>query len=137
MNSPIKKLRFDPLAKHLEMGKKDNVDLESNTSQNDVDKLAEEVVEEVVEEEEDPYDLTLEDIYDTVDESAFNPIIQNRPPAPLPRPQPGSERETPMIFRGCARSSFPTSILLNVARFLKLLHKTLIQPIFFPNSVFR
>lgn len=95
MKSQLKKLCFDPLAKHLEAVKQDSVDLETNTSQNDADKPEEEA------EEEDPYNLTLEDIYDTVDEScAFNPIIQNRPPAPLPRPQPGSERETPMIFRG-------------------------------------
>lgn len=81
-------------AKHLEPVKQDTVDLKSNTSQNDVDNPEEEV------KEEDPYNLTLEDIYDTVDDCcAFSPIIQNRPPAPLPRPQPGSERETPMIFR--------------------------------------
>lgn len=131
MKSPLKKLRFDPLAKHLEEVKQDSVDLKSNTSQNDVDNPEEEV------KEEDPYNLTLEDIYDTVDECcAFSPIIQNRPPAPLPRPQPGSERETPMIFRGCARSSFPTSILLNITYFLKLFYKTLNQHIF-PHSVFR
>lgn len=78
----------------------DSVVLESNMAPNDVDKTEEE-------EEEDPYNITLEDIYDTVDENCtFNPVIQNRPPAPLPRPQPGSEREMPMIFRGCAALLF-------------------------------
>lgn len=58
--------------------------------------------------EEDVYTLNLEDIYDTVDEScSYNSIIQNRPPAPLPRPDPGAEPEKPMIFRGGEQSLFP------------------------------
>lgn len=58
--------------------------------------------------EEDVYTLNLEDIYDTVDENcSYNSIIQNRPPAPLPRPDPGAEPEKPMIFRGSEQSLFP------------------------------
>lgn len=92
MDSQVKKSFFAPAAKHPEA--RVSVDLESSMAKHDGDKPEEE-------EEEDPYNLTLEDIYDTVDETcAFNPIIQNRPPAPLPRPQPGAEPETPMIFRG-------------------------------------
>lgn len=66
-----------------------------------------------IEEEEDVYSLNLEDIYDTVDENcSYNTIIQNRPPAPLPRPEPGSEPEKPMIFRGSERPLFPPVLLL-------------------------
>ncbi|XP_041803883.1 phosphoinositide 3-kinase adapter protein 1 isoform X2 [Chelmon rostratus] len=46
------------------------------------------------EEEEDPYKLIPEDIYDTVDaNSTYNPVILNRPPAPIPRPELESEPE--------------------------------------------
>lgn len=86
-------------AKRPEEVEQHSVVLENNMAQNHMDTTVEE-------EEEDPYNITLEDIYDTVDENCtFNPVIQNRPPAPLPRPQPGSEREMPMIFRGCADTS--------------------------------
>lgn len=57
----------------------------------------------MVEEEEDPYSLTLEDIYDTVDENSTystDPVILNRPPAPIPRPELKLEPEQPIIFRG-------------------------------------
>lgn len=58
--------------------------------------------------EEDVYTLNMEDIYDTVDENcSYNSVIQNRPPAPLPRPDPGAEPEKPMIFRGSEQSLFP------------------------------
>lgn len=94
--------------------------LESNMAPNYVDKTEEK--EEQEEEEEDPYNITLEDIYDTVDENCtFNPVIQNRPPAPLPRPQPGSEREMPMIFRGCTRSPL-RSFILFIAFFFKVFY---------------
>lgn len=55
------------------------------------------------EEEEDPYSLTPEDIYDTVDENSTystDPVIRNRPPAPIPRPELEPEPEQPVIFRG-------------------------------------
>lgn len=55
------------------------------------------------EEEEDPYNLIPEDIYDTVDaDSVSNPLILNRPPAPLPRPE--SEPEKPVIVTGTTPS---------------------------------
>uniref|UniRef100_UPI0037E83035 phosphoinositide 3-kinase adapter protein 1 n=1 Tax=Semicossyphus pulcher TaxID=241346 RepID=UPI0037E83035 len=50
-----------------------------------------------IEEEEDPYNLCPEDIYDTVDaNSTYNSGILNRPPAPIPRPE--SEPEKPMTY---------------------------------------
>lgn len=56
-------------------------------------------------EEEDPYDLIPEDIYDTVDaDSMPNPLILNRPPAPLPRPE--TEPEKPVIVTGMTRLFF-------------------------------
>ncbi|XP_020501794.1 phosphoinositide 3-kinase adapter protein 1 [Labrus bergylta] len=52
-----------------------------------------------IEEEEDPYNLLPEDIYDTVDtNSTYNPVIQNRPPAPIPRPETESEPQKPMAY---------------------------------------
>lgn len=55
------------------------------------------------EEEEDPYNLIPEDIYDTVDaDSMSNPLILNRPPAPLPRPE--CEPEKPVIVTGTTPS---------------------------------
>lgn len=90
---------FNSVAKHPKEVEQNSAVLEGNMAPNHVDKTEEE--------EEDPYNISLEDIYDTVDENCtFNPVIQNRPPAPLPRPQPGSEREMPMIFRGCADASY-------------------------------
>lgn len=55
-------------------------------------------------EEEDPYSLTPEDIYDTVDTDntySPHPVIHNRPPAPIPRPEL-SEPEQAVISRGMA-----------------------------------
>ncbi|CAN9500084.1 unnamed protein product [Ophioblennius macclurei] len=54
------------------------------------------------EEEEDPYNLCPEDIYDTVDpEGSYNPLILNRPPAPIPRPEQELEcdKSAPYISR--------------------------------------
>lgn len=52
-----------------------------------------------IEEEEDPYNLFPEGIYDTVD---TNPAVMNRPPAPIPRTESESDPEKPMtvISRG-------------------------------------
>ncbi|XP_076598402.1 phosphoinositide 3-kinase adapter protein 1 [Chaetodon auriga] len=51
------------------------------------------------EEEEDPYKLSPEDIYDTVDaNSTYNPLILNRPPAPIPRPESEPEPEKSMTY---------------------------------------
>nr|XP_020459645.1 phosphoinositide 3-kinase adapter protein 1 isoform X2 [Monopterus albus] len=51
------------------------------------------------EEEEDPYNLFPEEIYDTVDEdSTYKLAIVNRPPAPIPRPQARPESEKPMPY---------------------------------------
>ncbi|XP_070772363.1 phosphoinositide 3-kinase adapter protein 1 [Enoplosus armatus] len=61
---------------------------EEKDSHNDLDQI---------EEEEDPYNLCPEDIYDTVDEnSTYNSVILNRPPAPIPRPE--HEPERPMTY---------------------------------------
>ncbi|XP_030604178.1 phosphoinositide 3-kinase adapter protein 1 [Archocentrus centrarchus] len=47
-----------------------------------------------IEEEEDPYNICPEDIYDTVDEnSTYKPVVLNRPPAPIPRPETETELE--------------------------------------------
>ncbi|XP_078128995.1 phosphoinositide 3-kinase adapter protein 1 isoform X1 [Sander vitreus] len=52
-----------------------------------------------IEEEEDPYNLCPEDIYDTVDgDGTYNPAILNRPPAPIPRPESESDPEQPMPY---------------------------------------
>ncbi|XP_034537052.1 phosphoinositide 3-kinase adapter protein 1 [Notolabrus celidotus] len=52
-----------------------------------------------IEEEEDPYKLVPEDIYDTVDaNSTYDPRILNRPPAPIPRPDPDSEPDRPVAY---------------------------------------
>lgn len=52
-----------------------------------------------IEEEEDPYNLFPEDIYDTVDENGtYNSEILNRPPAPIPRPESVSEPERPETY---------------------------------------
>lgn len=61
-----------------------------------------------VEEEEDLYNLTLEDIYDTVDATNTydqNPVIRNRPPATMPRPELPPEPEQPYICRGISTLS--------------------------------
>ncbi|CAB1425099.1 unnamed protein product [Pleuronectes platessa] len=51
------------------------------------------------EEEEDPYDLFPEDIYDIVDSnSILIPLIQNRPPAPVPRSEAEPEPEETMNY---------------------------------------
>ncbi|XP_044071226.1 LOW QUALITY PROTEIN: phosphoinositide 3-kinase adapter protein 1-like [Siniperca chuatsi] len=63
---------------------------EENDNHNDLDQI---------EEEEDPYNLFPEDIYDTLDEnSSYNPVILNRPPAPIPRPETKLEPEKPMTY---------------------------------------
>ncbi|XP_074532213.1 phosphoinositide 3-kinase adapter protein 1 [Halichoeres trimaculatus] len=50
-------------------------------------------------EEEDPYKLIPEDIYDTVDlNSTYDPRILNRPPAPIPRPEVQPEAEKRMTY---------------------------------------
>ncbi|KAK2824012.1 hypothetical protein Q5P01_021187 [Channa striata] len=52
-----------------------------------------------IEEEEDPYNLCTEDIYDIVDANdTYNPVIQNRPPAPMPRPESMPEPEKPVTY---------------------------------------
>ncbi|XP_017279706.1 phosphoinositide 3-kinase adapter protein 1 [Kryptolebias marmoratus] len=52
-----------------------------------------------IEEEEDPYNLCPEDIYDTVDiNSTYPPAVLNRPPAPIPRPESESEPEKPTTY---------------------------------------
>ncbi|XP_008282842.1 phosphoinositide 3-kinase adapter protein 1 [Stegastes partitus] len=51
------------------------------------------------EEEEDPYNLCPEDIYDTVDaDSTYNAAFLNRPPAPIPRPESESDSERPVTY---------------------------------------
>ncbi|XP_062257453.1 phosphoinositide 3-kinase adapter protein 1 isoform X2 [Platichthys flesus] len=51
------------------------------------------------EEEEDPYNLFPEDIYDIVDSnSTLIPLIQNRPPAPVPRSEAEPEPEETMNY---------------------------------------
>uniref|UniRef100_A0A3P9K5Z2 Phosphoinositide-3-kinase adaptor protein 1 n=1 Tax=Oryzias latipes TaxID=8090 RepID=A0A3P9K5Z2_ORYLA len=53
----------------------------------------------VEEEEENPYNLCPEDIYDMVDtKSTYNPAIVNRPPAPVPRPESGLDPEKRVTY---------------------------------------
>ncbi|XP_072247496.1 phosphoinositide 3-kinase adapter protein 1 [Leuresthes tenuis] len=48
---------------------------------------------------EDPYNLNMEDIYDTVDlNSTYSPAIINRPPAPIPRPEHELEPDKPATY---------------------------------------
>ncbi|KAM4729700.1 phosphoinositide 3-kinase adapter protein 1 isoform 2-T2 [Anableps anableps] len=55
--------------------------------------------DEIEEEDEDPYNICPEDIYDTVDtNSTYNPAILNRPPAPIPRPEAEPEPEKPVTY---------------------------------------
>lgn len=88
-----------------------------------------------IEEEEDPYHLNPEDIYDTVDpNSTYNPVILNRPPAPFPRPDPESEK--PMIFTGIEQSLFLSlKCSLYTTDFIKLLSRLIDDFIF--DSIFR
>lgn len=88
-----------------------------------------------IEEEEDPYHLNPEDIYDTVDgNSTYNPVILNRPPAPLPRPDPESEK--PVIFTGIEQSLFLSlKCSLYATDFIKLLSGLIDNLIF--DSIFR
>ncbi|XP_040033701.2 phosphoinositide 3-kinase adapter protein 1 [Gasterosteus aculeatus] len=52
-----------------------------------------------IEEEEDVYNLSLEDIYDTVDDNdIFNLGVLNRPPAPIPRPESMTDLEKPQNY---------------------------------------
>ncbi len=80
-----------------------------------------------IDEEEDPYNLCPEDIYDTVDEnSTYNPVILNRPPAPIPRPEPEPESEKPMTYisRGIEQSHFlPPKWSLYPSGFIKMLSR--------------
>lgn len=72
-----------------------NVEVEANENQNGLDHI---------EEEEDPYNLCPEDIYDIVDgDSSLSPVVLNRPPAPLPRPasELEPEKQSTYISRGC------------------------------------
>lgn len=66
-----------------------------------------------IEEEEDPYALSSEDIYDIVDTSQCNPGILNRPPAPVPRPEPEAapepEKHMPYISRVFSDKGTPES----------------------------
>lgn len=69
--------------------KKDNEPLQSEEEE----KVDHNSLDEI-EEEEDPYNLCPEDIYDTVDaNSTYNPVVLNRPPAPIPRPEHNTELE--------------------------------------------
>ncbi|XP_005735114.1 phosphoinositide 3-kinase adapter protein 1 isoform X2 [Pundamilia nyererei] len=69
--------------------KKDNEPLQSEEEE----KVDHNSLDEI-EEEEDPYNLCPEDIYDTVDaNSTYNPVVLNRPPAPIPRPEQNTELE--------------------------------------------
>lgn len=47
----------------------------------------------IEEEEEDPYNLSEDGIYDTVDSDSMYSGVQNRPPAPVPRPQAEPQRD--------------------------------------------
>ncbi|XP_047206652.1 phosphoinositide 3-kinase adapter protein 1 isoform X1 [Girardinichthys multiradiatus] len=52
-----------------------------------------------IEEEEDPYNISPEDIYDTVDTNCtYNPALLNRPPAPIPRPEADAEPEKQVTY---------------------------------------
>lgn len=75
-----------------------------------------------IEEEEDPYNICPEDIYDTVDENnTYNPAILNRPPAPMPRPENKAEPEKSMTYisRGIVQSVFMYFIYLTDFIFYK------------------
>ncbi|XP_026165193.1 phosphoinositide 3-kinase adapter protein 1 [Mastacembelus armatus] len=65
---------------------------EEKDDQNDLDQT----------EEEDPYHFCPEDIYDTVDANSTYPVIINRPPAPIPRPESNPEKhekpDKPMTY---------------------------------------
>lgn len=83
---------------------------------------------DLIEEEEDPYNLCPEDIYDTVDENGtYKSEILNRPPAPIPRPESVSEPERPerpetYISRGIQQSLFLSpKHSLYISDFIKLL----------------
>ncbi|KAM3606441.1 uncharacterized protein V6R79_016263 [Siganus canaliculatus] len=70
---------------------------------------------DLMEEEEDPYKLFPEDIYDSVDvNSTYNQAVLNRPPAPIPRPE--TEPEKPIITRVFSESSMTTETASSAAR---------------------
>ncbi|XP_059215759.1 phosphoinositide 3-kinase adapter protein 1 isoform X2 [Centropristis striata] len=88
--------------------KDNNQHLKSEEEERDLDQI---------EEEEDPYNLCPEDIYDVVDaDGTYIPGIMNRPPAPIPRPESESEPEKPerpetyisRVFSDKASSQSPT-----------------------------
>lgn len=79
-----------------------NNELEEKDNQNGLDHI---------EEEEDPYNLCPEDIYDIVDaDSSHNKVILNRPPAPLPRPESELEPEKPSAY--ISRGFVPSKLFL-------------------------
>ncbi|XP_072293488.1 phosphoinositide 3-kinase adapter protein 1 [Eucyclogobius newberryi] len=53
---------------------------------------------DLIEEEEDPYHLSADDIYDTVDPDTMYPPVLNRPPAPIPRPEPERDQDQPVAY---------------------------------------
>ena len=70
-------------------------------------------LEQTEEEEEDPYNLFPEDIYDSVDANCICiPIIQNRPPAPIPRSEDEPEIEDTMKY--ISRGTFCFHVTHNV-----------------------
>lgn len=92
-----------------------------------------------IEEEEDPYNLCPEDIYDTVDaNSTYNPVIMNRPPAPIPRPEAEAEPEKPMTYisRGIDWYFFPQNHLIHI-RFHKSARQTNYKCTHIFDSIFR
>lgn len=67
----------------------------------------EEKGEQQEKEQDDPYNFFPEDIYDSVDQSVtYNQVVQNRPPAPIPRPQSECERSETYISRGIIHFCF-------------------------------
>lgn len=77
--------------------------MESDRCRSKTKEIQQNELNDDAEEEEDPYNLTLEDIYDTVDATNTyipNPVIRNRPPATMPRPELQPEPEQPFICRG-------------------------------------
>lgn len=59
-------------------------------------------------EDEDPYNLFPEDVYDIVDANgSCNPGLLNRPPAPLPRPESEVEPERPVAYISRGRLCLP------------------------------
>lgn len=71
---------------------------EERNNNNDLDQI----------EEEDPYNICPEDIYDTVDPNgSYDPVLVNRPPAPIPRSEVETESERPMTYISRGIVGFP------------------------------